>query len=82
MVLRGAIMAHAPDEQRLLGGEVELDESCFGGKREGNGAWRLRRGPGLWYPGKGRTCSCGGRPERKGRNAPGHDRQEGAPRQA
>lgn len=35
MVLRGAIMAHAPDAQKLLGGEVEIDESYFGGKRKG-----------------------------------------------
>jgi transposase len=35
MVLRGAILAHAPDAQKLLGGEVEIDESYFGGKRKG-----------------------------------------------
>ena len=30
MVLRGAIMAHAPDAQKPLSGEVEIDESYFG----------------------------------------------------
>lgn len=35
MVLRGAILAHAPNAQKLLGGEVEIDESYFGGRRKG-----------------------------------------------
>lgn len=30
------IVAHAPDAERLLGGEIELDESYFGGRRKGN----------------------------------------------
>ena len=33
--LRMAIMAHADDAPQLLGGEVELDESYFGGRRKG-----------------------------------------------
>ena len=33
--LRLAIMAHADDAPQLLGGEVELDESYFGGRRKG-----------------------------------------------
>jgi len=35
MVIRAAILAHAPDAEMLLGGEVELDESYFGGRRKG-----------------------------------------------
>lgn len=35
MVLRAAILAHATDAETLLGGEVELDESYFGGRRKG-----------------------------------------------
>lgn len=34
-VLRLAIVAHAPDGVMLLSGEVELDESYFGGRRKG-----------------------------------------------
>jgi transposase len=33
--IRLAILAHAPDADRLLSGEIELDESYFGGKRKG-----------------------------------------------
>lgn len=33
--IRAAILAHAPDADRLLGGEVELDEAYFGGRRKG-----------------------------------------------
>jgi transposase len=33
--IRCAILTHASDSERLLGGEVELDESYFGGKRKG-----------------------------------------------
>lgn len=34
--IRCAILAHAPDAERLLDGEFELDESYFGGRRKGN----------------------------------------------
>lgn len=34
--IRYAILAHAEDAQDLLGGEIELDESYFGGRRKGN----------------------------------------------
>jgi len=30
-----SILSHAGDAERLLGGEIELDESYFGGKRKG-----------------------------------------------
>lgn len=33
--LRMAIVAHAQDAQELLGGEVEIDEAYFGGRRKG-----------------------------------------------
>ncbi len=33
--IRRAILAHSQDFQSLLGGEVELDESYFGGRRKG-----------------------------------------------
>jgi transposase len=33
--IRRAILAHAADAESLLGGEIELDESYFGGKRKG-----------------------------------------------
>ncbi len=33
--IRAAILAHAADADVLLGGEVELDESYFGGRRKG-----------------------------------------------
>lgn len=35
MTIRHAILAHAADADFLLGGEIELDESYFGGKRKG-----------------------------------------------
>lgn len=34
-LLRTCIVAHGPDAQVLLGGEVEIDESYFGGRRKG-----------------------------------------------
>jgi len=34
--IRYAILAHAEDASDLLGGEIELDESYFGGRRKGN----------------------------------------------
>jgi len=34
--IRCAILAHAPDAEQLLDGEIELDESYFGGRRKGN----------------------------------------------
>ncbi|MCX5851322.1 MAG: IS1595 family transposase, partial [Deltaproteobacteria bacterium] len=34
--IRMAILAHAADADMLLGGEIELDESYFGGRRKGN----------------------------------------------
>jgi len=34
--IRAAILAHAEDADQLLCGEVELDESYFGGRRKGN----------------------------------------------
>lgn len=34
-LLRTCIVAHGPDSQVLLGGEVEIDESYFGGRRKG-----------------------------------------------
>jgi len=34
-ILRMAILAHSEDANILLSGEIELDESCFGGKRKG-----------------------------------------------
>ena len=34
--IRYAILAHAEDAPDLLGGEIELDESYFGGRRKGN----------------------------------------------
>jgi len=34
-ILRMAILAHAEDAVSLLSGEIELDESYFGGKRKG-----------------------------------------------
>jgi len=36
MIIRHAILCNADDANILLGGEVELDESYFGGKRKGN----------------------------------------------
>jgi transposase len=36
MILRHAILCNADDAETLLGGEVELDESYFGGRRKGN----------------------------------------------
>lgn len=33
--IRTAILAHAPDAEQLLDGEIELDESYFGGRRKG-----------------------------------------------
>jgi len=33
--IRAAILAHAPDATYLLDGEIELDESYFGGRRKG-----------------------------------------------
>ena len=35
-VIRVAILAHAEDAQDLLEGEIEIDESYFGGRRKGN----------------------------------------------
>jgi len=35
LTIRGAILAHAADAESLMGGEVELDESYFGGRRKG-----------------------------------------------
>lgn len=35
MLLGAFILAHAPDAERLLGGDVETDESYFGGRRKG-----------------------------------------------
>jgi len=34
-VIRCSILSHARDAQKLLAGEIELDESYFGGKRKG-----------------------------------------------
>ena len=34
--IRLAILAHADDAKTLLSGEIEIDESYFGGKRKGN----------------------------------------------
>jgi len=34
--IRYSILAHAEDALDLLGGEIELDESYFGGRRKGN----------------------------------------------
>jgi transposase len=34
--IRMAILSHAEDAQSLLGGEIELDEAYFGGRRKGN----------------------------------------------
>jgi len=34
--IRMAILSHAADAAILLGGEIELDESYFGGRRKGN----------------------------------------------
>ena len=34
--MRYSILAHAEDASDLLGGEIELDESYFGGRRKGN----------------------------------------------
>ena len=34
-LLRIAIVANAKDAQDLLNGEIELDETCFGGRRKG-----------------------------------------------
>lgn len=34
--IRYSILAHAEDASDLLGGEIELDESYFGGRRKGN----------------------------------------------
>lgn len=34
-ILRMAILAHAEDAEVLLSGEIELDESWFGGRRKG-----------------------------------------------
>jgi transposase len=36
MILRNAILCNSDDAETLLCGEVELDESYFGGKRKGN----------------------------------------------
>jgi transposase len=36
MIIRHAILCNADDAKTLLGGEVELDESYFGGRRKGN----------------------------------------------
>ena len=36
MAIRWAILSHAEDAETLLGGEIELDESYFGGRRKGN----------------------------------------------
>ncbi len=37
MTIRYAILAHAPDAEAILhSGEIELDESYFGGRRKGN----------------------------------------------
>jgi transposase len=35
-VVRMAIVSHADDAEELLAGEIELDESYFGGRRKGN----------------------------------------------
>lgn len=34
--IRMAILSHAEDAETLLGGEIELDEAYFGGRRKGN----------------------------------------------
>ena len=34
--IRCAILAHSPDAKKLLDGEIELDESYFGGRRKGH----------------------------------------------
>jgi transposase len=34
--IRMSILSHAEDADMLLGGEIELDEAYFGGKRKGN----------------------------------------------
>jgi transposase len=34
--IRYAILTHAEDATDLLKGEIEIDESCFGGRRKGN----------------------------------------------
>src|SRR5512136_556314 len=36
LTIRMAILTHAADADMLLGGEIELDESYFGGRRKGN----------------------------------------------
>lgn len=41
--IRMAILSHAEDALSLLGGEFELDEAYFGGRRKGN---RSRGAPG------------------------------------
>ncbi len=41
MAIRWAILSHAEDAETLLGGEIELDESYFGGRRKETGAEAL-----------------------------------------
>ena len=36
MAIRWAILSHAEDAETLLSGEIELDESYFGGRRKDN----------------------------------------------
>lgn len=40
-VLRTALLAHSSDAAQLLTGEIELDESYFGGRRKGNRGRRV-----------------------------------------
>ena len=78
--IRGTILAHAPDADVVLGGEVELDEAYFGGRRKG------KRGRGA--AGKvpvfgilerdGRVLSPGCA-QRQSRNSARPDRHQGAP---
>ena len=50
--IRMAILSHAADAAVLLGGEIELDESYFGGRRKGNRG--RRQSPCIRHPGEER----------------------------
>ncbi len=76
--IRMCILAgHAEDAKDLLGGEIELDEAYFGGRRKGNRGRGAAEGSRLRHPGKRRPGPCECRAQCHGGNPSGSHGQEG-----
>jgi len=71
--IRMAILSHAEDAQSLLGGEIELDEAYFGGRRS-------RQSACVRHPGARRSGSCQRRSGRIGCYAAQAHHQKGPSR--